>query len=52
MGDDANGVAVLALQQMLNEGFEIGVLDDSVAPCLAEPIAEVFEDKINDLIIA
>jgi hypothetical protein len=31
---------------MPKEGFEIGVFDVSLAPCLAEPIAEVFEDKI------
>src|SRR6266481_1795446 len=42
----------VALQQMPKEGFEIGVLDVSLAPCLSEPIAEVFEDKINVLIIA
>jgi hypothetical protein len=42
----------LALQQMSKEGFEFGIFHVSLAPCLAEPIAEVFEDKINVMIIA
>src|SRR5260370_38745674 len=50
--NDANGVAVLAVQQIRDDGFEIGIFYVGLAPCLPKPAAEVIEHKINVLIIA
>ena len=51
-GDDANGTAVLAVQQIRDYGFETGGFGAGLAPRLTDPAAEVVEHKINVLVIA
>src|SRR6266403_1420831 len=50
--DDANGTAVLAVQQIRDDGFETGSCGVGLAPCLPDPAAEFVEHKINVLVIA
>jgi len=44
-------IVILPIEQIRDDGFEIGVLDVSLAPC-SPALAEVVEHKINLLIIA
>src|SRR3954452_17038419 len=45
--NDANWIAVLALQQITNDGFEIGAFDVRFAPGQAEVAAEVVEHEVG-----
>src|SRR5260221_7459880 len=51
-GDDANGVAVLVLQQILNEGFEIGMSDVGLPAGLSDAATEIVQYKIHIMILA
>src|SRR3954451_18355611 len=45
--NDANWIAVLALQQITNDGFEIGAFDVRFPPGQAEVAAEVVEHEVG-----